>query len=195
MSERAGTKEKSESIYWIGRHKKGFWGSVAALSIGVTGLFGWVGHNRSVDTANEGLAALRQDRACERVIDQKAGPQASTATVRLGALTTQQRVDCRVDSLTSVTDVGRGYGHPGLDATVVDATVKLPSRQQLQAAQEDDLKDSQTSEWSDLPFDIGFGMGLVPIAALAFTALFSGDLDTFNNRPIAPHREQTTTSA
>lgn len=199
MSEQAGTTTettaKAESPYWIGRHKRGFLTSLATLGVVSTGLFTWISHNQARDNADAYAQALRKDRACERVIDEKAGPKANTAIVRLGALTARQQVDCGVDGIISTKNVGGGYGEPRLLAKTIDATVELPSRQALHAAQRQDLKESQTSEWNDLPFDIGMGMVGVPLMGFIVTAWMSGDAFTYNRRPATPHREQTTISA
>lgn len=200
MSEQAGTTTettaKAESPYWIGRHKRGFLGSMALIGITATGFFTWIGVNRSEDIAASGKEALRQDRACVRIIDDIAGPKADTATVRLDSLTAQQQADCRVDDLPSNVNVSRtpGYG-PQLQATIVKPTVTLPSRQSLMAAEASDLKDSQTSKWDDLPFDLGMGLVGLPLTGFIVTAAISGDAFTYNHRPTTPHREQTTISA
>lgn len=184
------------SRYWIGRHKRGFLGSLAVLGIASTGLFAWIGVNKSEGTAADGLKALREDRACMRVIDEKAGPDAKTATVRLKSLTLQQQVDCRVDDLPSEVNVSEvpGYG-PQLHATLVNPTVELPSRQSLVAAESQDLQDSQTGKWDDLPFDAGMGMIGIPGMVFLATALMTGDAFEYNRRQNTPHRQQTNTSA
>ncbi len=196
MSEQGETiKKSSQSPYWIGRHKRGFFGSLAVLGIAATGLFAVVDNNRAQDKADAGLKALRQDQACERVINDKSGPNANTATVRLGSLTTKQQIDCRVADILSTSNVGRGYGEPRLSAKVVDATVELPSHHDLNAAIEQDLSESQTKEWGDLPIDVAMGMGLVPVMALMLTALASGDVLVFSRRQDALAKAQANASA
>ena len=189
-------KQPQESPYWMGRHKKGFRGSLAVIAIASTGLLTWVGVNRSEDTAASSLKALRQDRACVRVIDDKAGPDAQTATVSLSSLTPQQQIDCRVNDLSLKNNVSEvpGYG-PQLNATIVDPTVELPSRKSLVAAEAVDLSGSQTGKWDDWKFDVGMGMIGIPGVAFVITGALTGDLIAYNHRYDTPHRNQTTTSA
>lgn len=197
MSEKADKIERRlSSPYWIGRHKGGFLGSLALVGIASTGLFAWLGVNKSEATAADGLKSLRQDRACVRLIDDIAGPEAKTATVRLNSLTPKQQADCKVDDLPSKVNVSRvrGYG-PQLHATIVNPTVELPSKQELVAAESQDLEDSKTGKWDDLPFDVGMGMIGVPGVGFLVTSFFTGDAVEFQHSKDTPHREQTTTSA
>lgn len=188
-------KQPKESPYWMGRHKRGFMGSLALIGMVSTGLFAWTGVNKSEGTAVDGLKALREDRACVRLIDDKAGPDAKTAIVPLRSLTPQQQIDCRVDDLPSTVNVSSapGYG-PQLHATIVNPTVELPDRQSLAAATSQDLKDSQTGKWDDLEFDVGMGMIGIPAVAFVVTAAFSGDAFVYNHRYDTPHREQNAVS-
>lgn len=180
------SKEKGiYSPYFIGRHKKAVLGALATTGAVVAGLLSYVNHNQNVDAAAAGLQALKRDKACERVIDTLAGPNAQTATVRLASLSAQQKDDCRLNKFSSTVVLQSGYDAVELDATLVDPSVTLPDRQSLQAAAASDLAESNTGEWSDLPFDIGMGGLAVPAVLFMVTAALSGDFNTYNERQSA----------
>lgn len=193
----AKTNNRSESVYWIGRHKRSFLGGLAVLGIAATAGLSWVDINRNQDTAEQGQAALKRDQACLSIIEDKTPPGKNVATISLASLSPQQKYNCRLNKLPSRVNVGEGYGEPSLIVKVTNqTTVELPSATSVKAAIAQDTADAHLSKYDGIvPGDVLIGGLGLPAMTFMLTAVLSGDYKTLNSASGARRPQQTNISA